>query len=175
MNGTPVAHQLLAEETDSPSTAEILKRADYSSLLCDYCSLYFATEDQKGLSVTHRPVSYRQAKNPRNLLIELSKGPLPQDSQSFLVGVMPKNSISDTDMLGFSLSDETLLVNFSPSFVKACEGLSAEEERLLAYSLVNTLCSNSRIKNVCFFLAGSQFDGLSGEIYWAGLFYPLPT
>lgn len=44
----------------------------------------------------------------------------------------------------------------------------------MAYAIVNTLCAGRHIKNVCFFLGGSQFDGFGGSIYWRGLFYPLP-
>jgi len=82
--------------------------------------------------------------------------------------------IAVTALLGFSLSDNTLLVNLAPGFSAAAERLSTEEERLLAYSMVNTLCMNERIKSVCFFRSGSQFEGFGGEIYWGGLFYPLP-
>ena len=74
--------------------------------------------------------------------------------------------------MGLAISQNTLLVNFAPAFSQAIE--SAADERLMAYAIVNTLCAGRHIKNVCFFLGGSQFDGFGGSIYWRGLFYPLP-
>lgn len=174
VNGSPVDQRMTTEEIDSGASQQPLLRAECSSLLLDYCDLFFGSEDKKTLCLTHRPVPYRQASNPRMLLMELSKGPLPQDSVSDLKSVFSTDCITDTDMLGFSLSEETLLVNFSPTFKEVGEEITPDEERLLAYSIVNTLCNSSRIKNVCFFVSGSQFDGFTGEIYWAGLFYPLP-
>lgn len=174
INGAPVDQFLLTEETDKNEKGNLLKRADFSTMLLDYASLYFASEAQKTLVACHRPIPYHQRNNPRTLLTELAKGPQPYDSESNLLPVMSSEAITDTDMLGFSLNDHTLLVNFSPTFTKVGADMTAEEERLLAYSLVNTLCLNEDIKSVCFFMAGSQFDGFSGEIYWAGLFYPLP-
>ncbi|MBP3648023.1 MAG: GerMN domain-containing protein [Clostridia bacterium] len=174
INGTPVESIMLTEYADDNASGHFLLRPDFSELLYDYATLYYASNDQKSLVSSNRPVPYRQKNNPRMLLMELSKGPQPQDSQPDLLPVMHDNIISDTDMLGFSLSENTLLVNFSPSFADIGSDMTAEEERLMAYALVNTLCQNEQIKSVCFFLSGSQFDGFSGEIYWAGLFYPLP-
>lgn len=173
INGTPVDLMLRTEE-EAPASA-VLPRESFSDMLFDYCTLYFANAQQTSLIATLRPVPYRQRTNPRTLLAELSKGPLPQDSHTSVKPVLKNGSITDTDILGFSLSDSTLLVNFSPTFERIGEGIGAEEERMLVYSIVNTLCLNERIKSVCFFLSGSQFEGFSGEIYWAGLFYPLPS
>ena len=49
-----------------------------------------------------------------------------------------------------------------------------EYRRLDVYKRqVNTLCCDERMRSVCFFLSGSQFEGFSGQIYWSGLFYPM--
>ena len=167
VNGVPVV-------VSTAKANDILLREDFSDLLFDYATLYFASQDQKALVPSDRPIPYRHTSNPRMLLMELSKGPTELDSEPNLLPVIHGAPLSDTDMLGFSLSDDTLLVNFSPSFSSVDKSVSGSDERLLAYSLVNTLCLNERIKSVCFFRSGSQFDGPSGEIYWPGLFYPLP-
>jgi len=126
------------------------------------------------LHASLRPVPYYNASNPRNLLHELSLGPQPCDSLPELRPVMESAPITDTTILGFSLSDSTLLVNFAPGFSDVVKSLyTPESERLLAYSLTNTLCMDERIKSVCFFQSGSQFETFTGEIYWSGLFYPL--
>lgn len=162
-------------EAEEKTVPPVYKRSDFSSLLYDYCTLYFAKDGHNAPVATLRPVHYYQAHHPRKLLSELSRGPQSCDSQPDLLPVMdPSVSVTDTMLLGFSLSDNTLLVNLAPGFNDAAQRLTAEEERLLAYSMVNTLCLNERIKSVCFFRSGSQFDGFGGEIYWGGLFYPLP-
>ena len=152
---------------------EPLLRSDASPLLRDYCTLYFPAEDESGLVSVLRPVSYAQTTHPRSLLYELSRGPQTCDSRQDVLPVMHKK-LPDTAMLGFALSDQTLLANFAPAFSELFTDIEPEAERMLAYSLVNTLCRHPHIQSVCFFLSGSQMESFSGEIYWAGLFYPLP-
>ncbi len=171
INGSVVSEMLLSENETNESP--VLLRSAFSHLLFDYCTLYFPTEDQQTLTPTQRAIAYRQRSNPRTLLCELAKGPQLGDSQPNLLPVMKHGAITDTDLLGFSLSGDTLLVNFSPTFSEVGQGMEASEERHLVYALVNTLCANELIKSVCFFQSGTQFDGFSGDIYWAGLFYPL--
>ena len=162
-------------ETKTPAAKPVFERAAFSPLLYDYCTLYFAKDGQNSPVAVQRPVHYYQAHHPRKLLSELSRGPQSCDSEPDLLPIMdPSVSITDTMMLGFALSESTLLVNLAPGFSDAAKHLTTQEERLLAYGMVNTLCMNERIKSVCFFRSGSQFDGFGGEIYWGGLFYPLP-
>ena len=87
--------------------------------------------------------------------------------------VISGGALLDTDVLGVALAEDTLLVNFAPSFLSLGAEMNEQEERLLAYSIVNTLCSATKVKSVCIFVGGSQFDGFSGGIYWQGVFYPL--
>jgi len=175
INGSPLDEHLLVEDDPEAATADqIHLRSEFSDMLYDYCTLYFADPDSNDLAASLRPIPYYQASHPRILLCELAKGPQLCDSKPDLIPIMRSFEFSDTSFLGFSLSDSTLLVNFSPSFSQIGKELDAESERLLAYALVNTLCSNEQIKSVCFFQGGSQFDHFTGEIYWSGLFYPLP-
>ena len=174
VNGEPVDAMLQGDdETEEKEPVPVLRSA-CADMLYDYCTLFFADEEGKTLCETQRPVPYYQATNPRYLLRELSYGPQNSDSVEGLQPVMDGHLITDTMLLGFALSDETLLVNFAPTFSIVAEKLAPEDERLMAYALVNTLCMEERVRNVCFFLSGSQFEGFSGDIYWAGLFYPLP-
>jgi len=175
VNGTPVDSLLRTEDTaDEAADGNTLLRSECTDRLMDYCTLYFASEDGSTLCRSLRPVPYHQRTNPRSLLMELALGPQPFDSSPNLSAVMSSSALSDTDMLGLSLSEQTILVNFAPSFAALLEDVEGNAERMLAYSLVNTLCMDSRIRSVCFFQSGEQFEGVSGTIYWAGLFYPLP-
>lgn len=173
INGTPVDRFLLTED-DGPETNDLQLRADFSEMLLDYCTLYLPYAETGELVAVRRPIAYNQCRNPRALLSELSRGPQACDSRSDTISATGDLYLADTDMLGFALAGNTLLCNFAPSFTQLAQTLDAEEERTLAYALVNTLCMGEPIRSVCFFQAGSQFDGFSGEIYWAGLFYPIP-
>ena len=174
INGTPVDTLLLSEDETIESAGNILLRSDFSDLLYDYCSLYFSTGDSKTLTSSKRPIPYSLCTNPRRLLHELSLGPQAGDSSPELLPVMEFSSIADTDLLGLALNGSTLLVNFAPSFSSVRQDMTTEEERLLAYAIVNTLCIDERIKGVCFFESGNQFEGNPGGVYWSGLFHPLP-
>jgi len=175
INGTPVdSHMSAAEETE-PTKQYSFVRSDFSELIYDYCTLYFVDSETGKLTPSRRAIAYHQRTNPRVLLCELAKGPQLSDSQPDLMPVIQQNAITDTTLLGFALSDGTLLTNFAPSFEKIGKAVSPEMERQFAYSLVNTLCMNNRVKSVCFFLTGEQFETFAGEIYWPGLFYPLPV
>jgi len=174
INGTVVDSLMLTEEEDSEEK-HVFLRSEFSELIYDYCTLYFADEESHSLAASSRAIPYHQQTNPRILLCELAKGPLPGDSRTDLLPVMPVQSITDTTILGFALSDHTLLVNFSPAFDTLGQSIKPEEEQLFAYALVNTLCMDDRVRNVCFFQSGAQFDGFAGDIYWSGLFYPLPV
>lgn len=164
------------EEEDVQLDFEVTHlRSDYADKLLDYAMLYFPNAETGKLQASKRPVAYHQSTNPRHLLYELSRGPQLQDSAPLLDSVIHHGSITDTTLLGFAMDHNTLLVNFSPAFETIGKELDAQQERLLVYAIVNTLCTDAHMKNVCFFLSGSQFEGFSGDIYWAGLFYPLPV
>lgn len=173
INGSPLEEEIQGED-ETESTESIHLRSAFADRLYDYCKLYFVSPNGNTLTGSLRPIPYHQVTHPRTLLRELSRGPQPYDSQPQLLPVIEDYDFIDTSILGFSLSDNTLLANFAPSFENIGKKLSGQAERLLAYSLVNTLCMDDHIKSVCFFQSGSQFDGFTGEIYWAGLFYPLP-
>lgn len=177
INDTPVSQLQLEEDQDvSISFAEnVLLRTDFSILLYDYCTLYFADTDGQHLREVRRPVPYTQRMSPRTLLIELARGPKAYDSVDGLTAVMPAGAIQDTDILGLALSEGAMLVNFAPSFENVGAGMDETQERLLVYAMVNTLCAGTKADSVCFFRSGAQFDGFSGKIYWRGLFYPLPA
>lgn len=153
----------------------VITRADFADMLYDYCTLFFASEDGKRLVATRRPAPYYQRTSPRALLRELSLGPMACDSISGLAPVMPADALADPDILGLALDGHTLLLNLSPSFDALGESTDIGSERLLAYAIVNTLCVDERVKSICFFRSGSQFDGFTGEIYWRGLFHPMAS
>ena len=145
----------------------VLTRADFAHMLMDECVLYYADAATGRLTQTRQAAPYSQKTSPRALLPLLAQGPQEEN----LAAVMPEGCLQSTDILGLALTEGTLLVNLSPAFLNI--DLSAYDERLFAYAIVNTLCADEKVASVCFFVSGSQFDGFGGDIYWRGLFYPM--
>lgn len=149
----------------------VQQRADYAAFVLDLCTLYFADESMLKLVSVKRAIPYYHITNPRALLLELAKGPLSTDQVKNAQPIMTRSALKDADLLGFSLNGDTLLVNFAHTFGLVGEGMSEQQDRLLAYGIVNTLCSLDRIHRISFFVASDIPADFSGEIYWAGDFY----
>ena len=148
------------------------QRSDYGALLLNYCRLYFAADNGK-LTAVNRPVPYYEAKNPRYLLLQLNEGPRPYDTETGLKGVLPPG-LTDADILGLRLENDTMLVHFSDTIRMAASALSGNEERMMIYAIVNTLCESPVVSRVRFYVANTQPETLAGEIYLPGEFLPGP-
>lgn len=175
INGMPIDTLLLTDQLESTITFpnQVQKRSDYATLLCDLCQLYLPDADSRKLVAVTRPVPYYQARHPRLLLQELAKGPKPYDLPLDTNSVMAEGIIDDAAVIGLALTEDTLLVNLSASFEQAYQGESGQQERLLAYAIVNTLCLHSRMEKVQVFVAGKPFSGFTGEIFWETNFAPM--
>ncbi len=145
-------------------------RADYAAFLLDMGTLFFADASGQKLVQVQRPMPYFQVHHPRALLLELAKGPMPFDTVPGRP-IMKEGALTDADLVGFSMNGFTLLVNLSPTFAKVGQGFPPEQDRLLAYGIVNTISSLARIRKVRFFVAGEAPADFSGSIYWSGDFY----
>jgi hypothetical protein len=75
--------------------------------------------------------------------------------------------------LGILAQGDTVLVNLSDAFQKACEGLSEDEERNMVYCMVNTLTESEVLKRVRFYVNGEQ-KPLAGHIFMSGEFFRHP-
>jgi len=143
------------------------RRGDYASLLLGYAQLYFAQSGR--LMRVDREVPCYEIRNPRYLIAQLLQGSQTYDSVSRLTRVLPEG-LSDADIIGLAVQGDTLLCHLSENFWQACQSMTEEEERLMAYSLVNTLCASDSVKRVRFFFGGEQKDGWTGGVYWRGEF-----
>jgi len=98
-------------------------------------------------------------------------GPQNVDSVSSLYPVLPQ-ALRDADLLGVSLDGDTLVLNFSSQLTALCEGMDETQERLLIYSLVNTLTELRNVKKVSLYIMGRQPDTLAGALFLPGDFWP---
>lgn len=145
------------------------RRSDFSPFLLSYCTLYFADTTGTRLVEVNRPVPCYEARNPRYLIGQLIQGPKTYDDVTGLTAVLPQ-TLGDVDLIGFSIQNDTILTNFSQNFFNSCQGYTPQQERLMAYALVNTLCISQDIKRVRFYEAGVQPNSVTGEIDWHGEF-----
>lgn len=148
----------------------LIRRRDFVSFLLDECTLYFATREGL-LQKVSRPIPFYEARNARALVNQLILGPQNVDSVSSLYPVLPQ-ALRDADLLGVSLDGDTLVLNFSSQLTALCEGMDETQERLLIYSLVNTLTELRNVKKVSLYIMGRQPDTLAGALFLPGDFWP---
>lgn len=166
---TPSGTLLRAGETLFFSDG-LMKRGDFSFFLLDYATLYFAGGDGK-LQRVSRPVPYYAAANVRALVDQWIAGPQSYDSPAGLSPVAPQG-LRDADLLGAAYKRGVLLLNFSAQLQALSQGMDAAQERLMIYSLVNTLCALRGVTRVALFVMGEQPDSLAGAVYLPGEFLP---
>ena len=152
----------------------IQARSDYKSFLLGYCTLYFASADGSGLVAVERPVPCYETWNPRYLMGQLIEGPkIAYDNVTGLAPVLPF-TLRDADLMGFSLKEDTMLVQFSQRFMDECAGYSPQEERLAVYAVVNTLCQHQAVRRIRLYVAGQQPETIGGGVYLPGEFLMNP-
>lgn len=150
----------------------VMQRTHFAPLLMDMATLYMPDADGVRLNAIQRPIPFYQRSNPRALLRELFSGPQVADPQQESAALFPHATLTDADILGISLMDQVLILNLSPAFEAAGDGISPEQDRQLAYSMVNTLLQSVRANRLCVFVGGKPAQGFSGEVDWQGMFYP---
>ena len=151
-------------------TDGMMRRRDFSGFLLAECALYFSNA-QGGLTRVFRPVPFYEALSARSLIEQLMLGPQPFDSQTGLSSTLPQG-LRSADLLGVSYEDGAMLLNFSARLSSLSQGLDADAERSMIYSIVNTLCELPPVKRAAFFVQGEQPDSLAGAIYLPGDFLP---
>ena len=116
-----------------------------------------------------KPVERQMSDSPRELLRVLMEGPDRKEAENGISAALPPD-VREDDVLGVAAEGDVLLVNLSEMFRSEIRSWGPEKEAILCYSMVNTLCLNTRLKRVCFFFEGEQAETIAGEIYWAGEF-----
>lgn len=145
-----------------------ITRESVASLAADFCTVYYPLVNGARLRPVLRPIAQRQRTQPRALLRELMKTPTNDD----LSPVFP-DGVSDADILGLQIQDDTALINLTDSFAQACASMSQVAERNMVYSIVNTLTEIESVKRVRFFVEGTQAP-LAGFLFMGGEFMRHP-
>jgi len=145
----------------------VIRRNDLSSFILSTCRLYLAGENGKLTAVT-RPVPYYETRSARYLTDCLMQGSQSQDS--IQAGAVFPDGMGDQDLLGVAIEEGVLLLNFSSRLIDLCSGYTAEKEKQLIYSIVNTLTELDSVRSVCIFVDGKQPETLAGSISLPGVF-----
>lgn len=148
----------------------LMQRKHFGGFLLTHCTLYFANEQGKLVSVS-RPVPFYSACNPRMLLGQMMLGPQPIDHVTGLKGVLPQG-LRDADLLGVSFQGDTMILNFSSRLQELCQGMDSGAESRMVYAMVNTLAELPGVKKVCFYIMGRQPETFAGSIFLPGEFMP---
>ena len=135
-------------------------RADFARTLMHQAVLYMPGEE--GLLAQTVALPYRSAGNPRQLLLTMSA-----------LGAIP-GGLTDADILGLAVREDTLLVNLSQRYAQVIRD-SGADQRLVAYSMVNTLCETLGLRRVRFYFGSAQVDALGGTLLWSGEFLYNPA
>ena len=130
-------------------------------------TVYFARNGI--LCECEQPITRRAADSPRAQLCVVMEGPDATERENGVTATLPEG-IREDDILGISAEGDTLLVNLSENVREAILENGADNEMLLCYSMVNTLCKNTGMKRVRFYFEGRQEEHIAGTIYWAGEF-----
>lgn len=133
-------------------------REHYTRLVMGQGMLFIPAE--QGLTARTIALPYRTTHEPRTLLMHLSE-----------CGAMPQG-LTDADILGIAVKDETLLINLSDRYADVIR--QSAGQRLTAYSAVTTLCSALDVRRVRFYFGGSAVDSLGSDLVWSGEFLYRP-
>ena len=142
------------------------KRSQYIHLHREQVSVYLA---QDGLLVpVTRTVAASDAESLPLYLVLLSEGPTQEEAARGITATVP-SGWTEEDVLGMAVDGDTLLLHLTE---KCALGIthSDQDEQLLCYSLVTTLCRAANLKRVRFWFAGDIEQTLAGDLYWGGEF-----
>lgn len=135
----------------------LMTRQSFAHALMGQSTVY--VPNGTSLSARMIPLPYRSAANPRTVLLAMAEPTL---------GCLPAG-LTDADVLGLSVQNSTLLVNFSARYADVIRS-STMDQRLMAYSMVSTMCELLDVRRVRFYFGGEAVDRLGSDVIWSGEF-----
>lgn len=135
----------------------LMTRQDFAHALVEPTAVYIPAGGN--LSARMLSLPYRAASNPRTLLLTMADPSVAALAEG----------LTDADILGMAVQDGTLLLNFSERYADVIRA-SQQDQRLMAYSIVNTLCQRLNVRRVRFYFGGKAVDSLGSDLVWSGEF-----
>ncbi len=150
----------------------LIRRRDFPPFITDQIPVYYANERGK-LQKTLVTVPSNERQNVRYIFDMLT-----QDTDQYLsargIRKALAGGVSASDLIGYTMEGDTLLLNMSNNFSESFNSLSIDESRLAIYSIVNTMCELRGIRRVRFFISGEQPENFSDSIFLPGEFIRNP-
>ncbi|MGN0780042.1 MAG: GerMN domain-containing protein [Aristaeellaceae bacterium] len=147
----------------------VMLRAHFDAYLMRQVTLYMGTGSQ--LQAVTRSLHHAQADSLLKLVEQLMLGPTEAELAQGLSATLSAG-LTEEDVLGLGIENDTLLINLSPAFADALR--QSSHETLSCYSMVNTLCQATGVARVRFFFDGQSVETLAGMLYWSGEFLRSP-
>lgn len=139
------------------------QRQDYAGYLRAQSTVY--TPSGSRLTARCQTMSYRASRDPRSLLLALGA----------LVGgdAVLAPGLTDADILGLAVRGDTMVINLSDRYAEAIRQ-SGMDQRLMAYSIVSTMCRSLPVRRMQFCFGGRSVDSLGSDLVWSGDFLHNP-
>ncbi len=149
--------------------SEGAKRSDFYGYVGSSAPLYFQYANSGLLLEVSRSMEQGKIWSPLERVRALMRGPQTGDGSS--VTTIQYTGMTEKDILSVNVTGDTAYVNLSEAFKEACDGLSAKNEMLLVYAIVNTVTAMDGINKVQFLVEGEQADTLAGHLCIADPFF----
>ena len=127
-------------------------RSDFAPLVGSCFTLYLPTLDDSAMLPVFRTLGHREADSSVERLRALLAGPAAGESAA--VRAVAPEGVTPESILSVSMSGNTATVTIDPAMQQACAGMTAAEERMMVYAIVNTLTLRHDVSWVRFALPG---------------------
>lgn len=138
------------------------KRSDFYGYVGSSAPLYFQYANSGLLLEVSRSMEQGKTWSALERVRALMRGPQTGDGSS--VTTIQYTGMTENGILSVNVTGDTAYVNLSDAFKEACDGLSAKNEMLLVYAIVNTVTAIDGINKVQFLVEGEQSDTLAGHL-----------
>lgn len=138
------------------------RRSDFFGYIGSSAPLYFQYANSGLLLEVPRSMEQGKTWSALARVRALMRGPQTGDGAS--VTTVQYTGMTEDGILSVNVAGDTAYVNLSDDFKQACDGLSAKNEMLLVYAIVNTVTAMDGITKVQFLVEGEQTETLAGHL-----------
>lgn len=136
-------------------------RSDFAAMVGNTVGLYFPTENQDAMRRVMRPVQQAGWHLAATRLEELAKGRAGEDEQERIwVWPQPADEAGQPSVTG--QVGDAVFVDLPQSLINTFFGMSAQQERMTIYCIVNTLVDTQGITRVYFQSNGKPIENWPG-------------
>lgn len=144
------------------SGSQSAKRSNFYGYVGSSAPLYFQYANSGLLLEVSRSMEQGKIWSPLERVRALMRGPQTGDGSN--VTTIQYTGMTENDILSVNVAGDTAYVNLSEAFKEACNGLSAKNEMLLVYAIVNTVTAMDGINKVQFLVEDEQTESLAGHL-----------